>query len=112
MVSRIANGQHVPEAIGGGKEVERITNAWDDYVGPGSGVRNEADGQSLGGLNRATQHVNNFPGHLVCMVHTAPGQGRVICVTPHSDSTDEWDEKGCYVIDEWDNTEQIRKDFE
>jgi hypothetical protein len=62
-------------------------------------------------LERAMNHVNNFPSHLVCMVHTAPGQGRVICVTPHNDTTAEWDENGCYKIDEWDNTEQIRKDF-
>jgi hypothetical protein len=62
-------------------------------------------------LERAMNHVNNFPGHLVCMVHSAPGQGRVICVTPHSDNHAEWDENGCYVIDSWDNTEQIRKDF-
>jgi hypothetical protein len=67
-----------------------------------------AHGQSLG---RAMNHVNNFPSHLVCMVHVAPGQGKVLCVTPHHDANAEWDEHGCYVIDRWDNTEQIRKDF-
>jgi hypothetical protein len=56
-------------------------------------------------------HVNNFPEHLVFMVHTAPGQGRVLCVD--SSHPECWVPagEGVYVVDEWDNTKQIREDF-
>jgi hypothetical protein len=89
--------------------MENVTNTRNDGVG--HSIRDEGD-DGRRALERAMNHVNNFPSHLVCMVHTAPGQGRVICVTPHHDSNAEWDEHGCYKIDEWDNTERIRKDFE
>jgi hypothetical protein len=87
--------------------VEKVARTRANRQGPAVGERDHG-GRAL---ERAMNHVNNFPSHLVCMVHTAPGQGRVICVTPHNDTTAEWDENGCYKIDEWDNTEQIRKDF-
>jgi hypothetical protein len=53
-------------------------------------------------------HVNNFPTHLVVMTHTGPGTGNVVCIDP---SHAEVRMDGAQVIDEWDNTEQIRKDF-
>jgi hypothetical protein len=59
-------------------------------------------------LERAMNHVNNFPTHLVVMTHTGPGTGNVVCIDP---SHAEVRMDGAQVIDEWDNTEQIRKDF-
>jgi hypothetical protein len=52
--------------------------------------------------------VNNFTSHLVFMIHTAPGQGKVLCVDP---SHQEVVMDGAYVVDEWNDTEQIREDF-
>jgi hypothetical protein len=59
-------------------------------------------------LDRATNHVNNYTGHLVLMVHTAPGKGRVICLDPSHEDVRMY---GTYRLVEWDNNEQIRRDF-
>jgi hypothetical protein len=88
--SRMAASTHATTTWREGEDVERVTSARAD--GEGSAVDHASGGRTL---ERAMNHVNNFPGHLVCMVHTAPGQGRVICVTPHNESL----------------TELIRKDF-
>jgi hypothetical protein len=103
--SWMAVSTHGYQEIGGGEEVEGVPRA------RANRSRAAVDNHDHGGrtLERATQHVNNFPNHLVVMTHTGLGTGNVVCIDP---SHPEVQMNGAFVIDEWDNTEQIRKDFE
>jgi hypothetical protein len=93
------------QEIGGGEEVEGVPRA------RANRSRAALDNDNHGGrtLERAMNHVNNFPNHLVVMTHTGPGTGNVVCIDM---SHREVQMDGALTIDSWNNTEQIRKDFE